>query len=303
MTILDKSSGLAISGNVAGHLFEYLLQLSSHETDLKTLQTVSSDVKSALGDIEHADECYIPSHTSTNLRFSIVDEQNHYSIITCVCNSIKFALVDIDWCITHTCKAHSIFVSDQDQGGLEHQEYIEDTGIGRFEAACIARMSAIIEVVNTLNRCRVEQIAAAEAIMTATESMLKTIFGLIRQVTLNGKLPGADFDTMIQRLGSSVYRSIYDFIYYVVKCQESTSSRAEIHREARIIPNLVYQVERVEGLLIKAAQTTKQEFSRHIRVTTSRDFRIDITRLLHIGVVSPAISRCEFVEQRHGCAD
>jgi hypothetical protein len=73
---------------------------------------------------------------------------------------------------------------------------------------------------------------------------------------------------------------MYDFIYNMVKCQESTASKAKINKEARIIPNLVFQVERLEGLLIKAAKATKQDFLRHLRRGTSRDFRIDIGKLM-----------------------
>jgi len=102
----------------------------------------------------------------------------------------------------------------------------------------------------------------------------------VRKVTSDGKIPGSNFDHLIEKVGSSLYKHMYDFIYNMVKCQESTASKAKINKEARIIPNLVFQVERLEGLLIKAAKATKQDFLRHLRRGTSRDFRIDIGKLM-----------------------
>jgi fanconi anemia group I protein len=290
LSILDKGDGLAISQILSKPLFEYLLQLSSFEKDLKMLHIVSTDVKTVIGDLAEADASHGPSQASPRIRFPIVDALNHGAIITCVCENVKGALLEVEWCIVHSSKAYNLLVSEDDQELLADHPDVADADNLQLEGACIARMSAIIEVVNTLNRCSIEGIAA-ETVMTATESMFKTLFVLVRKVTSNGKLPGSDFDHLIEKLGSSVYKSMYDFIYNMVKCQESTASKAKINKEARIIPNLVFQVERVEGLLIKAAKATKQDFLRHLRRGTSRDFRIDIGKLMESDDGTPATNR------------
>jgi hypothetical protein len=279
LSILDKGDGLAISQLLSKPLFEYLLQLSSHEKDLKTLHTVSTDIKTVIGDLADADASRGPSQVSPRIRFPIVDALNHGAIIACVCETVKTALSEVEWCIVHSSKACSLLISDDEQELLADHPDVADADNLVLESACIARMSAVIDVVNVLNRCSIEGVAA-ETVMTVTESMFKTLFVLVRKVTSVGKLPGSDFDHLIEKLGSSVYKSMYDFIYNMVKCQESTASKAKINKEARIIPNLVFQVERVEGLLIKAAKATKQDFLRHLRRGTARDFRIDVGKLM-----------------------
>jgi Fanconi anemia group I protein len=193
----------------------------------------------------------------------------------------------------HSSKAYNLLVTDDEQELLADHPDVADADNLQLECACINRFSAIIEVVNVLNRCSIEGIAA-ETVMTTTESMFKTLFVLVRKVTSVGKLPGSNFDRMIEKLGSSVYKSMYDFIYNMVKCQESTASKAKINKEARIIPNLVFQVERVEGLLIKAAKATKQDFLRHLRRGTARDFRIDIGKLMESDEREPSAANRYF---------
>lgn len=287
LSILDKGDGLAISQVLSKPLFEYLLQLSSHEKDLKMLHIVSTDIKTVIGDLENSDVSRGPSQASPRIRFPIVDALNHGAIITCVCENVKTALLEVEWCIVHSSKAYSLLVSDDEQELLADHPDVADADNLILEGACIARMSAIIDVVNVLNRCSIEGLAA-ETVMTATEGMFKTLFVLVRKVTSVGKVPGSDFDHLIEKLGSSVYKSMYDFIYNMVKCQESTASKAKINKEARIIPNLVFQVERVEGLLIKAAKATKQDFLRHLRRGTARDFRIDVGKLMESDDHEPA---------------
>jgi len=279
LSILDKGNGLVVSHILSKPLFEYLLQLTSHDKDLKWLKDVSTDVKTVIGDLADADASRGPSQSSPRIRFPIVDALNHGAIIACVCDNVKTALCEVEWCIVHSSKAYNLLVSDDEQELLADHPDVADADNLLLEGACINRFSAIIEVVNVLNRCSIEGIAA-ETVMTTTESMFKTLFVLVRKVTSVGKLPGSNFDRLIEKLGSSVYKSMYDFIYNMVKCQESTASKAKINKEARIIPNLVFQVERVEGLLIKAAKTTKQDFLRHLRRGTARDFRIDIGKLM-----------------------
>jgi Fanconi anemia group I protein len=288
LSILDKGNGLAISQILSKPLFEYMLQLTSHDKDLKMLLTISTDVKTVIGDLSDADASRGPSQASPRIRFPIVDALNHGSIITCVCENVKSVLFEVEWCIVHSTKAYNLLISDDEQELLADPDLADADNL-LLEGCCIARLSAIIEVVNILNRCSIEGIAA-ETVMTATESMFKTLYVLVRKVTSVGKVPGSDFDHLIEKLGTSVYKSMYDFIYNMVKCQESTASKAKINKEARIIPNLVFQVERVEGLLIKAAKATKQDFLRHLRRGTARDFRIDVGKLMENDAIEPSVS-------------
>jgi hypothetical protein len=279
LSVLDKGDGLVISQILSKPLFEYLLQLSSHDKELKMLLTVSTDVKTVIGDLADADASRGPSQSSPRIRFPIVDALNHGAIITCVCENVKTALFEVEWCIVHSSKAYNLLVSDEEQELLSDHPDLADADNLLLEGACVARLSAIIEIVNVLNRCSIEGVAA-ETVLTVTECMFKTLFVLVRKVTSGGKIPGSNFDHLIEKVGSSLYKHMYDFIYNMVKCQESTASKAKINKEARIIPNLVFQVERFEGLLIKAAKVTKQDFLRHLRRGTSRDFRIDIGKLM-----------------------
>jgi Fanconi anemia group I protein len=251
------------------------------------------DVKTVIGDLADADASRGPSQASPRIRFPIVDALNHGAIITCICESVKSALSEVEWCIVHSSKAYNLLVSDEEQELLSDHPDVADADNLLLEGACIARLSVIIEIVNVLNRCSIEGIAA-ETVMTVTESMFKSLFVLVRKVTSDGKIPGSNFDHLIEKVGSSLYKHMYDFIYNMVKCQESTASKAKINKEARIIPNLVFQVERLEGLLIKAAKATKQDFLRHLRRGTSRDFRIDIGKLMETDDREPSATNRYF---------
>ena len=60
-----------------------------------------------------------------------------------------------------------------------------------------------------------------------------------------------------------------------MKAQESAATRAQINKEQKLIPTLIFHVESLEANLIKISAQSKVDLMRHFKRSAARDFKID----------------------------
>ena len=60
-----------------------------------------------------------------------------------------------------------------------------------------------------------------------------------------------------------------------MKAQENAATRAQINKEQKLIPTLIFHVESLEANLIKISAASKVDLMRHFKRSAARDFKID----------------------------
>ncbi|KAJ7311092.1 hypothetical protein JRQ81_006691 [Phrynocephalus forsythii] len=135
-------------------------------------------------------------------------------------------------------------------------------------------------------------VAKLYAILTA---LVKYYIQVCRSTA--GAIPGR-FEKLVRLSGSHLTPQCYAFITYVQTIQSETLSfagekkkkkekataevstvMAKVLRETKPIPNLIFAVEQYENFLIHLSKKSKVNLMQYMKLSTSRDFRINVSTL------------------------
>jgi hypothetical protein len=113
-----------------------------------------------------------------------------------------------------------------------------------------------------------------------------------RLVAAKGK-PSKAFSALIQGIGTKMNESMYSAVFRCaaskcavcpqaerrlgryMKAQENATTRAQINKEQKLIPTLIFHVESLEANLIKISSLAKVDLMRNFKRSAARDFKID----------------------------
>jgi hypothetical protein len=89
--------------------------------------------------------------------------------------------------------------------------------------------------------------------------------------------PSEVFLDLVKVSGTQLTPHLYDFIKQMHTNEEYTRqpiTKAKIRKQSNLLPNLVFQVEEYEGILVKIGKRHKINLLSGFRRSTARDFRI-----------------------------
>lgn len=96
------------------------------------------------------------------------------------------------------------------------------------------------------------------------------------------------FEKMVRLSGTHLTPQVYSMISYIQATEDKGKKRkrhkldylaekARVLHETKVIPQLIYAIEQYEHHLIQLTKKSKVNLMEHIKLATSRDFRINIT--------------------------
>ncbi|MEQ2265319.1 hypothetical protein XENORESO_005319, partial [Xenotaenia resolanae] len=108
----------------------------------------------------------------------------------------------------------------------------------------------------------------------------------------HGSLPNR-FEKLVKLSGSHLTPQCYSFITYAQSGESSTgddkkkkkrnevntAASAKLLRETKAIPNLIFSIEQYEKFLITLSKKSKVNLMQYMKLSTSRDFRINAATL------------------------
>jgi hypothetical protein len=68
-------------------------------------------------------------------------------------------------------------------------------------------------------------------------------------------------------------------LHRYMKGQENAATRAQINKEQKLIPTLIFHVESLEANLIKISMLSKIDLMRNFKRSAARDFKIDFAAI------------------------
>jgi len=164
--------------------------------------------------------------------------------------------------------------------------HADDGGAGTLDSAICERELAVVECLRLLCKCQLEP-AHAQPLIARCVAIFKHEIQLIKWLpalpALAGKspeLPGA-YTSLIAKLNGeeSLCAAMYNLITYVGQMEEKSKSATRAKREARLIPELVFAVDKFEAEVVKVGVKCKVDLLRHMKRATARDFRIQVTEV------------------------
>ncbi|XP_071359048.1 Fanconi anemia group I protein [Trachinotus anak] len=257
-----------------------------YKSPVGLLLELCQDIHSQLGDIDQDVEVEKQSH------FAIVNMKTATTTALLVLSQVDRVLDEVDWLIARR-KSHT--ASDK-SGSSEATQTGEQDPMEKAVALQLGTLlTALNELVQTAllsGTCTITLLR----VLRRTYTILTTLVKYYIQVcaTQHGTLP-ARFEKLVKLSGTHLTTQCYSFITYAQSGEFSgggaddkkkkrgnevnAAASAKLLRETKVIPDLIFSIEQYEKYLITLSKKSKVNLMQYMKLSTSRDFRINAATL------------------------
>ncbi|XP_034733933.1 Fanconi anemia group I protein isoform X1 [Etheostoma cragini] len=258
-----------------------------YKSPVSLLLELCQDIHSQLGDIDQDVEVEKQSH------FAIVNMKTATTAALLVLSQVDRVLDEVDWLIA---RKKSQMASDKSGSGEATQTTGQQDPI---EKAVTLQLGTLLTALNELvqtallpGTCTITLLRE----LSRTYTILTTLVKYYIQVcsSQHSALP-ARFEKLVKLSGSHLTPQCYSFITYAQSGEFSsggaddkkkkkrnevnTAASAKLLRETKAIPNVVFSIEQYEKYLIALSKKSKVNLMQYMKLSTSRDFRINAASL------------------------
>ncbi|KAM6181734.1 Fanconi anemia group I protein [Erethizon dorsatum] len=249
---------------------------ASVKSPVTLLRDVSQDIHGQLGDIDRDVE---------------VEKTNHFAMVTLktaaptvcllVLNQAEKVLEEVDWLITR-------LKGQVSQETLSEEASSQVTLLNHpTEKAIIMQLGTLLTFFHELVQTALPSGSCVDTLLKDLCKMYTILTALVRyylQVCRSsGGIP-KNMEKLVKLSGSHLTPLCYSYISYVQnkkstgeKKKEKTAVAmvmARVLRETKPIPNLIFAIEQYEKFLINLSKKSKVNLMQHMKLSTSRDFKI-----------------------------
>uniref|UniRef100_A0A4W3I963 FA complementation group I n=1 Tax=Callorhinchus milii TaxID=7868 RepID=A0A4W3I963_CALMI len=225
-----------------------------HRSPVGLLRELSQDIHSHLGDIDQEVEIEKHSH------FAIVSLKTAApTVMLLVLSQVAKVLEEVEWLIIKL--KGQLEVSDDHEGSpcSSAQEAVEK--------AAILQLATVLTAFHELMQTAIPAGSCVDVLLKELAKMYNILTALVKYVSVN--------PCLVKLSGSHLTPHCYAFITYV----QVSHVPAKVLRETKPIPNLIFAVEQYEKFLIHLSKKSKVNLMQYMKLSTSRDFRINAATL------------------------
>ena len=161
-----------------------------------------------------------------------------------------------------------------------------DGGTATLDKAICEREVAVVECLRLLCKCRIDP-SHAQVLIGRCVSVFKHETALFKWLPQLPALSGASpklpsrYTALIAKLcgDESLCAAMYNLITYVGQMEADVKTAARAKKEARLIPDLVFAVDKFEAQVVTVGAKCKVDLLQHMKRATARDFRIQVTEV------------------------
>ncbi|KAF7702205.1 Fanconi anemia group I protein isoform X2 [Silurus meridionalis] len=259
-----------------------------YKSPVSLLWELCQDIHSQLGDIDQDVEVEKQSH------FAIVSMKTAASTTLLVLSQVGRVLDEADWLIA---KKKAQITSDGTNTGGPSQSSAQQDPV---EKALTLQLGTLLTALNELVQTALPPGACTDALLrelSRTYAILTTLIKYYIQLCVAhpGQLP-ARLEKLVKLSGSHLTPQCYSFITFVQsgemnggmnekkkkkrKEEEAVvAASAKVLRDTKPIPTLIFNIEQYEKFLIVLSKKSKVNLMQYMKLSTSRDFRINAATL------------------------
>ncbi|XP_060892580.1 Fanconi anemia group I protein isoform X1 [Labrus mixtus] len=269
-------------------LFSLLFSLHIlYKSPVSLLLELCQDIHSQLGDIDQDVEVEKQSH------FAIINMKTATTAALLVLSQVGRVLDEVDWLIARKKSQAS---SDKLGSGEATQTAGQQDPI---EKAVTLQLGTLLTALNELVQTALLPGTGTITLLrelSRTYTILTTLVKYYIQVcaSQHSALP-ARFEKLVKLSGSHLTPQCYSFITYAQvqhtlsgeaddkkkkkRTEVNTAASAKLLRETKAIPNVIFSIEQYEKFLITLSKKSKVNLMQYMKLSTSRDFRINVATL------------------------
>uniref|UniRef100_A0A452TLJ8 FA complementation group I n=1 Tax=Ursus maritimus TaxID=29073 RepID=A0A452TLJ8_URSMA len=231
-----------------------------YKSPVTLLRDLSQDIHGHLGDIDQDVEVEKTDHFAVvNLRTAAP------TVCLLVLSQAEKVLEEVDWLITKL-------------KGQVSQEIVSEEASSQatrpnhpIEKAIIMQLGTLLTFFHELVQTALPSGSCVDILLKDLCKMYTILTALVRYYLQvcpsSGGIP-KNMEKLVKLSGSHLTPLCYSFISYI---QVSDSG---VLRETKPIPNLIFAIEQYEKFLIHLSKKSKVNLMQHMRLSTSRDFKI-----------------------------
>ncbi|NWX49575.1 FANCI protein, partial [Steatornis caripensis] len=256
-----------------------------YKSPVSLLRELAQDIHACLGDIDQDVEVESRSH------FAIVNAKTAApSVSLLVLGQADKVLEEVDWLI----KKLTSLGSDTSEGSSQASDQTQ-----ALEKGVILQLGTLLTVFHELVQTALPAGSCVDTLLRSLSKTYAILTSLIKHYiqacrSTSNAIPGR-LEKLVKLSGSHLTPQCYSFITYVQNIHSESLSFAEekkkkkkedeaaavstvmakVLRETKPIPNLIFAIEQYEKFLIHLSKKSKVNLMQYMKLSTSRDFRIN----------------------------
>eukprot|EP00171_Calliarthron_tuberculosum_P010198 IDg10198t1 len=264
---------------------------SANNDDLRVSEEIIDRIHVVVGDCDATADAPQPTLAEGDKSLAFAESirrATSLGAVDSVLDTLDNALTDVEWCLARMLSleltaAAASENADHDSRSTplpflyaeRNREKKAAQQTNRAEDAAQTRLEGVIRNLQALTCCAVAKWALQERILRIVTRTYKQL-SIATQAQIKRKAdPRTSFVSMIEAckaLGPCLW--MYLAFLGTDAGQDVSRKGGKASKEARIMPQLVFEVERFENLLISAQKHTRINLLKGMRRNTARDFRI-----------------------------
>ncbi|OXB79393.1 UNVERIFIED_CONTAM: hypothetical protein H355_007602 [Colinus virginianus] len=260
-----------------------------YKSPVSLLRELAQDIHACLGDIDQDVEIESRSH------FAIVNLKTAApTVCLLVLGQADKVLEEVDWLIKRLTTLGSDAPEDSTQASNQTQA---------LEKGVILQLGTLLTVFHELVQTALPAGSCVDSLLRSLSKTYAILTSLIKHYiqacrSTSNAVPGR-LEKLVKLSGSHLTPQCYSFITYVQNIHSESLSFAEekkkkkkegetaaistvmakVLRETKPIPNLIFAIEQYEKFLIHLSKKSKVNLMQYMKLSTSRDFRINASML------------------------
>ncbi|XP_010002365.1 PREDICTED: Fanconi anemia group I protein, partial [Chaetura pelagica] len=260
-----------------------------YKSPVSLLRELAQDIHACLGDIDQDVEVESRSH------FAIVNAKTAApTVCLLVLGQTDKVLEEVDWLIKKLSSLGSDTSEDSSQASNQTQA---------LEKGVILQLGTLLTVYHELVQTALPAGSCVDTLLRSLSKTYAILTSLIKHYiqasrSTSNTIPGR-LEKLVKLSGSHLTPQCYSFITYVQNIHSESLSFAEekkkkkkddetaavstvmakVLRETKPIPNLIFAIEQYEKFLIHLSKKSKVNLMQYMKLSTSRDFRINASLL------------------------
>ncbi|KAM7102062.1 Fanconi anemia group I protein isoform 1-T1 [Ciconia maguari] len=260
-----------------------------YKSPVSLLRELAQDVHACLGDIDQDVEVESRSH------FAIVNAKTAAPTVSLlILGQVDKVLEEVDWLIKKLTSLGSETSEDSSQASNQTQA---------LEKGVILQLGTLLTVYHELVQTALPAGSCVDTLLRSLSKTYAILTSLIKHYiqacrSTSNTIPGR-LEKLVKLSGSHLTPQCYSFITYVQNIHSESLSFAEekkkkkkedeaaaistvmakVLRETKPIPNLIFAIEQYEKFLIHLSKKSKVNLMQYMKLSTSRDFRINASML------------------------
>uniref|UniRef100_A0A8B9M6K6 FA complementation group I n=1 Tax=Accipiter nisus TaxID=211598 RepID=A0A8B9M6K6_9AVES len=259
-----------------------------YKSPVSLLRELAQDIHACLGDIDQDVEVESRSH------FAIVNAKTAApTVCLLLLGQVDKVLEEVDWLIKKLTSLGSDTSGNKSEDSSQASDQTQ-----ALEKGVILQLGTLLTVYHELVQTALPAGSCVDTLLRSLSKTYAILTSLIKHYiqacrSTSNTIPGR-LEKLVKLSGSHLTPQCYSFITYVQVRPKSTVAKsqskedeaaaistvmAKVLRDTKPIPNLVFAIEQYEKFLIHLSKKSKVNLMQYMKLSTSRDFRINASML------------------------